>query len=470
MSEPGNGLGEFLTGADGRPLRDRYGRPIRRRTSAGASSGSSGRHHQPQQFDAPARQVPPRSSTPRPADRGSYRADPPARSGSNSSRDYRNGYQEPYRQSHQEPPRQQYQQYQRYQRSARPPQGEPYRPPQGEPYREAQRAPAGRQVGPYQQRPGQPRYAAAPEPRARSSRRRFRITGRGIALTLAVIVVLSLCTGLFIDARLNRVEAMPSQHAATGGSGTNWLLVGSDSREGLTEEEAERLGTGGDIGVGRTDTVMLLHVPLTGGATLVSLPRDSYVSIPGYGMDKLNASFSYGGPELLIETVEGATNLHIDHYAEIGMGGLATVVDAVGGVEVCPTEAIDDPLASLNIQAGCQTVDGATALGYVRTRATANGDLDRVVRQREFFSALLSRMTSVSTLLNPFRAWPMVSRLTSSFTVGEGDHLWHLLRVPFAMKNVETETVPVGGFATYDVGDVVLWDEGQATALFQSLR
>lgn len=325
-------------------------------------------------------------------------------------------------------------------------------------------------------RPGPPRPGASPASIPARRRRRMRLPrfsmpgcggclGRMVALMLVAVVL----TGLWADTRLNRVDARPPSTVGKT-AGTNWLLVGSDSRQGLSDADIERLGTGGDIGVGRTDTVMLLHIPTVGKATLVSLPRDSYVAVPGFGMDKLNAAFTYGGPELLVQTVEQATGVGIDHYAEIGMGGLANTVDAVGGVEVCPPEPISDPLANLDIPAGCQEVEGATALGYVRTRATAQGDLDRVARQREFFSSLLHTMTSPATLLNPLRVVPMIAQVSKSFTVGESDHVWHLARVPLAMRGVQTETVPVGGFADYDVGSVVLWDDAGAEELFGSMR
>lgn len=292
----------------------------------------------------------------------------------------------------------------------------------------------------------------------------------GLAWTLVVVLVLAVAGTFWLDSRLNRVAADPPQHIAAT-SGTNWLLVGSDSRTGLSEADAQRLGTGGDIGSMRTDTIMLLHIPLTGKATLVSLPRDSYVNIPGYGMDKINAAFTFGGPQLLTRTVEEATGLRIKHYAEIGMGGLANVVDAVSGIEVCPKEPIQDPLAHLDIQAGCQKVDGPTALGYVRTRATAMGDLDRVQRQREFFAALVKKVSSAGTLANPFRLLPTITTVTGSFTVGEKDHVWNLARVALAMRGgVATETVPVGGFGNYDVGSVVLWDEEGSQQLFNSLK
>ena len=271
------------------------------------------------------------------------------------------------------------------------------------------------------------------------------------------MLVLALAVTLWADSRLNRIDASP-EPAVSGTAGTNWLLVGSDSRQGLSEEDLDRLGTGGDLGVGRTDTIMLLHIPFRGESQLVSLPRDSFVSIPGYGQDKINAAFTYGGPKLLAATVEQNTGLSIDHYAEIGMGGLANVVDAVGGVELCLDQPIIDPLANLDVQAGCQTMDGPTALGYVRTRATPQADLDRVQRQREFFGALIESATSPGTLLNPFRLVPLVSETAGTFTVGEGDHVWHLARLALSMRGgVETTTVPVAGFADYAVGNVVLW-------------
>src|SRR5699024_1761942 len=251
-------------------------------------------------------------------------------------------------------------------RPQRPPRREPQRPPR----REATPAPEAR---PRQHMPPRPRPQAparhTPPPAAppRTRRRKPRSTGgplRMLGWIMAVVLVLAVSMMLWADAQLNRVQALPDARVANT-AGTNWLLVGSDSRQGMSEEDAERLGTGGDIGVGRTDTIMLLHIPTTGQARLVSLPRDSYVTIPGYGDDKINAAFTYGGPKLLTSTVGNATVLRVDNYAEIGMGGLANVVDAVGGVELCPAEPINDPLANLDVQAGCQEMDGTTALGYV---------------------------------------------------------------------------------------------------------
>lgn len=306
-------------------------------------------------------------------------------------------------------------------------------------------------------------------PRQRK-RRSMRGCLPGCGGLIAIVLVVGLLFGLWMDSRLTRVDAFPDQPIANT-AGTNWLLVGSDSREGLTDEEAQRLGTGGEVGPSRTDTIMVLHIPTFGESTLMSIPRDSLVNIPGYGENKINASFAFGGPKLLAETVEQSTGLRIDRYAEIGMGGLAGIVDAVGGVELCPEEPIQDPLANLDVQAGCQEMDGATALGYVRTRATAQGDLDRVARQREFFSALVDRVASPGTLLNPIRMTSLAFTGTQLLTVGEGDHLWNLGRLAFAMVGgINAETVPIGSYMDSSVGAVVIWDEYASEELFSSMR
>lgn len=126
-----------------------------------------------------------------------------------------------------------------------------------------------------------------------------------------------------------------------------------------------------------------------------------------------------------MQTVEEATGLRIDHYAEIGFSGFAGIVDAVGGVNVCLAQPIDDPLAGINLPAGCQDLKVRTH-SFVRTRATALADLDRMNNQRQFMSALLSKATSPTTFLNPFRLWPLVSDTAKSLQVDEGDHIWNL--------------------------------------------
>jgi LCP family protein required for cell wall assembly len=223
---------------------------------------------------------------------------------------------------------------------------------------------------------------------------------------------------------------------------------------------------------------MLLHIPRRPGRapTLVSLPRDSYVPIPGHGRNKLNAAYAFGGPRLLAQTVEQVTGIRIDHYLEVGFDGFADVVDAVGGVRICVPAPMHDPKAALDLRAGCQVLDSKQALGYVRTRASPRGDLDRVERQRQFLGALIGRVTSPGVLLNPFRSVPMALNGADAVAVDRGDHVWHLVRLPFAMRAVSggggvAVTVPVaGGELVPGAGAVLRWDRPRALALFDALR
>jgi LCP family protein required for cell wall assembly len=289
---------------------------------------------------------------------------------------------------------------------------------------------------------------------------------------LAILLVLALVGfGVYVDTQLTRLTALEGS-ADVSSDGTNWLIVGSDSRADLSAAEEKKLGTGDAAGQ-RTDTIMLLHSG-SSGTVLVSLPRDSLLPIPGHGSNKLNSAYSFGGPQLLVRTVEQATGLNIDHYAEIGFGGFVDVVDAVGGVDICVAQAINDPLAGIKLKAGCQELDGRTALGYVRTRATPRADLDRIEHQRQFLSALMKKVSSPATVLNPFRVVPLVEAIPGAIAVDSGDHVWNLLGLALAMKSLSggdgvTTTVPIGGFDTVNGSSVVRWDKTKAKALFGAL-
>ena len=135
---------------------------------------------------------------------------------------------------------------------------------------------------------------------------------------------------------------------------------------------------------------------------LISLPRDSYVPIPGHGYDKINAAYAFGGPRLLAETVQNVTGLRIDHFMSIGFGGFVRVVDAIGGVRLCLKAPLVDPAAGLHLHKGCQTLDGAEALGFVRSRHNfATQDLQRIQNQRIFLRALLRKLTSAGVIAQP---------------------------------------------------------------------
>ena len=309
-------------------------------------------------------------------------------------------------------------------------------------------------------------------------KKRRRHWGRLIAVILALILIAVVALGLLVDSRLRRINALPDYSGRPAATpGTDWLVVGSDSRQGLTPAQKKQLATG-DANGGRTDTMMLLHIPRRGhgSPTLVSLPRDSFVPIPGHGSNKLNAAYAFGGPKLLVQTVENVTGIRIDHYMEIGFDGFAKAVDAVGGVRLCIDKPMKDPKAGLNIPAGCQVLNSRQALGYVRTRAFATGDLERVQHQRQFLGALTDKAVSPGVLLNPFKSIPLALNGTGAITVANGDHLQHLLSFLLAMRSVSNgkglaTTVPISGTGFQPgAGSVVRWDRTKALAFFDALK
>ncbi len=305
--------------------------------------------------------------------------------------------------------------------------------------------------------------------------RRQRHWGRRLlALLLAPAVLAAAFLG-YLDLRLHRDDVLGGVSHPAATRGTNWLIVGSDSRAGLSRQERDRLHTGRDAGK-RTDSMMLLHIGAH-ASTLVSLPRDSYLPIPGHGANKLNAAFSTGGPKLLTRTIEKSSGLRIDHYAEIGFGGFVGMVDEVGGVRMCIERAVHDKKAGLDLRAGCQRLDGRRALAYVRSRhAYAGGDLDRVKHQREFLSALVRKVTSHAVLTDPFRLVPLAQQASSALTVGDGDHLWDLAKFAQDLRGITkgdgvTTTIPIkGGGTKPGVGEYVTWNAPRAAALFTALR
>ena len=320
---------------------------------------------------------------------------------------------------------------------------------------------------------------AAPGLGAPRSGRRWRFwgqpgrRGRRIALVIgvAVIVLIAATAGTYfwIDGKLNRSVALP---AFTGTSaGTNWLITGSDSRQGLSRTQIDALHVGFNLGTLNSDSIMLLHM---GGGTpvLISIPRDSYVPIPGHGTNKINASLAFGGPSLLIKTVESVTGLRIDHYMGIGFGGLVSVVNSVGCVRVCLPTAISDSFSGVKLSKGCHNLNGTQALAFVRDRHSfATSDLQRIQDQRAFLKSLISKATSPGVYLNPFVSFPFASTAAGSISVDKGTGLYDLIQAAFALRNPQTGTVPISdaNFQTA-AGSAVKWNTTQALALFNALQ
>lgn len=300
-----------------------------------------------------------------------------------------------------------------------------------------------------------------------------------------MLVVVSVGTYFWADSKLKReVDLSKVIDRPDGGEGTNYLIVGSDSREGMSAEEKKKLHTGSAAGK-RTDSMMILHVG-DNGNTMISLPRDSNVTIPtfkgsesgktfpGTGRQvKLNAAYAEDGPELLVRTVEANTGLRIDHYAEIGFGGFAKIVDAVGGVEMDIPKAFKDDKSGADFKAGKQTLNGEQALAFVRTRyAFAGSDLDRTKNQQKFLAALASQTATPSTILNPFKLYPTMGAGLDTLTVDKDMSLWDLASMFWAMKGItggdgKSMNMPISGNAG---NGNLQWDTAKVKTLVNQLK
>lgn len=273
-----------------------------------------------------------------------------------------------------------------------------------------------------------------------------------------------------------RVDNVPAGNRPEGGSGHTYLLVGSDSRAGLTDQQIKDLHTGRDPGQ-RTDSIMLVHYPDSGKPVMISIPRDSYVPIPGHGSNKINAAYAIGGPKLLTQTIEQVTDLRIDGYLEIGFGGFATLVDSLGGVNICVPFDMKDKYAHINLKKGCQDLDGKNALGYVRARySDPRGDIGRAIRQRQFLGALMKETATPSTVLNPVRYWQVTHAGVKGLGVGEETSAMDAYRIVQTMRKLSSDealslTVPIQStnYPTAN-GVAVKWHTERAVELFRMLR
>lgn len=278
--------------------------------------------------------------------------------------------------------------------------------------------------------------------------------GRRIAVGLGVLLLGGLLwTILSLVLLTNGIERIASDELpsldAPGGGPVNYLLVGTDSREGLSEELGDFFG---DFGGERADVIMLLHVA-DGRLQMVSLPRDLRVGIPGHGSDRINAAYAFGGPDLLVQTVKEATGLPVHHYMEVRFSDFAGVVDALGGVTIEFPHASRDGKSGLVAEAGSQRLDGASAVAYVRSRsleelkdgrwvATEPGDVARTARQQQVVDQLLGSAVSARTFVSlPFTA----RALGNSLRADEGLSLGTLARFGLAVATADatdTATLP----------------------------
>ncbi|MFG2291945.1 LCP family protein [Streptomyces sp. NPDC048603] len=303
-------------------------------------------------------------------------------------------------------------------------------------------------------------------------------------LTVALTLLATLASGTFLStARAVPAEGEPPPGRAAGGRGTNVLVLGIDSRAGLSAAEKRRLHVGGK-GCNCTDVMMLLHLSEDGRrASVVSLPRDSYVEYADATgaatgrMGKINGAYAIGGGPMTVKTVEKATGLHIDHYLETGFTGFEQAVDGLGGATVCTDRPLQDENSGLDITAGVHLTNGNNTLRYVRARHVGRpGDLGRVRRQQRMVTDLLTRLTAEGALSDPLRTARTARDLLKSVRAGAGTDFLDLVRIGVTLgrlgaERTEFATVPIRLFDNRvpGVGSTLVWHEARSAALWDAL-
>ena len=294
------------------------------------------------------------------------------------------------------------------------------------------------------------------------------------ALVIGIVAVLLIAMlawpiGLVMWAN-GKIQHTDALSGATGTPGTTYLLTGSDSRaDGGVKDD-------GTVGA-RTDTILLLHVPDSGPTALISLPRDTYVAIPGHGHGKLNAAFAWGGAPLLVETVEKLSGMTIDHYAEIGMAGVKDVVDGVGGVRLCYDKTVKDKDSHLSWKAGCHEVGGKKALAFARMRKSdPQGDIGRAQRQRQLVSAIMGKVDPKSLVFHPSQQVGLIDAATGALTVDEDMGMVDLAKMALAFKAANgdggiTGTPPIKDldYRPGGVGSTVQLDPKKTPKFFEDI-
>lgn len=298
-------------------------------------------------------------------------------------------------------------------------------------------------------------------------------------LTAALALLVLVVTGVAwrsVDSLRSNIATAGALGLGGGADGAvDILMVGTDSRtdahgNALSQAELDSLRAGEEV-ASNTDTIVLIRVPNDGSsATAISIPRDSYVEVPGIGMSKINAAYgatkenkrlelveagvtdadaedqsTEAGREALIESVADLTGITVDHYAEVGLLGFVLLTDAVGGVSVCLNNPVDEPMSGANFPAGEQTLSGADALSFVRQRHDLpRGDLDRIVRQQVFMASLVRSVLSAKTLSNPSKLSQLSGAVQRSVVL---DSDWDILEFATRLQDlaggkVKFETIP----------------------------
>jgi LCP family protein required for cell wall assembly len=319
----------------------------------------------------------------------------------------------------------------------------------------------------------QRRLAARIESSRKARRQRAVLLASGLisALVLALSGGAWALTG-YVNGNVGRVNAGTAGMPPSGP--LNILLAGVDRRAGLTPAQEAQLHVGHVVSA-NSDTMMLIHLSADHTrVTVVSFPRDSWVNVPGHGMNKINAAYGLGGPKLMVQTVEQATGMTVNDYIEVNFLGFVQVIDALGGVDICLPQALDDSYSGLRLSAGKHHVNGITALKYARDRHSfATEDLARIGNQQRLLASLLNEAISGGTLSNPLRLSRFLSAALAAVRVDSG---LNVAALADQMRGVSTSkvtfiTVPIAdaNYTTPDGQSAVRWDTVAAGRLFSAI-
>ena len=303
--------------------------------------------------------------------------------------------------------------------------------------------------------------------RGRGHKVRNGVIGAVILLIAALVLAVFGAWG-WVDGKLNKADWLTT---AADTPASTWLILGSDERDGSTN-----FGGVDDISGYRTDTILVLTKPKSGPSSLISIPRDSLMNVDDQYM-KINAVAQLVGKKALVGEIEQLTGQKIDHVAQVKFGGLQKVVDALGGVELCYDQDVQDAYSGLNWTAGCHNADGSTALSFSRMRyADATGDFGRNARQRQVISAIVKKASSKETLTNPKMVTTMAEAGLSALTVDGKTTPLTLVNMALAFKDA-TGSKGISGSVYWSnpdyymdgVGSSVLLDDANNTELFSQL-
>lgn len=333
--------------------------------------------------------------------------------------------------------------------------------------------------------PGERPPPAPPRRRRRRLRRALLVIGT----CLLLLVAGTFGTALYLQQRLaGNLERIPSVFSgltdrpakpATGAAAEamNILLLGTDRRSDVPTTGEDAQAPAWVPGAQRSDTLMLLHIDGDRrGLSVISVPRDAWVDIPGHGKDKINAAFSYAGPSLAIETVEQLTGVRVDHLAVVDWEGFAALTDALGGVTVTVPETVHDSARDITWTAGEHTLDGEKALAYVGERyGLPGGDLDRVRRQQHFLRLLMRDTLEQELLKQPTRAYGLLDTVTRHLSVDSGWSVGDMRGLLLSLRHLRTYnisylTVPVRGTGRVGAASVVFLDEEGNDELWRAVR